>query len=81
MNVDPCAHPNFFTNVTTPKLSETQKQFCDNEITEDELFKTLKTFSKNKSPGLDENWGCDTLGGKKRAKIDWTLQTGDQLFC
>ena len=34
-------------------MSETQKQFCDTEITEDELLKTLKTFSKNKSPGLD----------------------------
>ena len=53
MNVDPSAHPDFFTNVTTPKLSETQKHFCDTELTEDELFKIIKTFSKNKSPGLD----------------------------
>ena len=53
VNVNPDAHPDFFTNVTTPKLTETEKQFCDTDLTEEELFKTLKTFSKNKSPGLD----------------------------
>ena len=39
--------------MNTPKLTEEQKQFCDLELTEKELFNTLKTFSKNKSPGLD----------------------------
>ena len=47
------ATPVFFNNVTIPKLTETQKQFCELDLTEEELFKVLKTFSKNKSPGLD----------------------------
>ena len=52
-NVEPGAFPHFFTNVTTPKLTEDQKDFCDTELTEEELLNVLKTFSKNKSPGLD----------------------------
>ena len=51
--VNPEAHPDFFTNADIPKLDENQKQFCDTILTEDELLKTLKNFSKNKSPGLD----------------------------
>ena len=39
--------------MNTPKLNEKQKQFCDLDLTEKEVFDTLKTFSKNKSPGLD----------------------------
>ena len=53
VNVNPNAHLFFFNNVTTPKLTENQKQFCDTDLTEEELLKTLKTFSKNKCPGLD----------------------------
>ena len=39
--------------MNTPKLTEEQKQFCELDLTEKEVFDTLKTFSKNKSPGLD----------------------------
>ena len=52
-NVDANLHPEFFRNVTTPKLSEEQKKICDAVLTIEELFKCLRTFSKNKSPGLD----------------------------
>ena len=51
--VDIFAHQEFFTNVTTPKLSEEEKEFCETELTIKELFKNLKCFQKNKSPGLD----------------------------
>ena len=53
INVNPSLHPEFFRNVTTPKLTENQKQFCDSKLTFQELFKCLESFSKNKSPGLD----------------------------
>ena len=52
-NVDLSLHPEFFRNVTTPKLSEEQKKLCEADLTTNELFKCLKTFRKNKSPGLD----------------------------
>ena len=52
-NVNSDEFPFFFENVTTPKLSEEQKEYCDKNLTENELFTTLKTFSKNKCPGLD----------------------------
>ena len=51
--VNPNYHPDFFTRVPAPKLTAQQKSFCDAKITLDELFKTLKSFRKNKSPGLD----------------------------
>jgi hypothetical protein len=53
-NVNPDHFPFFFNNITTPKLTEEQKAFCDTTLTENELFKTLKAFKRNKSPGLDE---------------------------
>ena len=49
----PNSHPDFFTSVSAPKLTAQQSSFCDANISQDELFKTLKSFSKNKSPGLD----------------------------
>ena len=52
-NVNAGTFPKFFQNVNTPKLTEEQKQFCESELTEKEVFDTLKSFSKNKSPGLD----------------------------
>ena len=52
-NVRLNAHQEFFDNVTTPKLSEEEKQFCETDLTLNELYKNLKTFQKNKSPGLD----------------------------
>ena len=51
--MDSSLHPEFFRNVTTPKLSEEQKRLCEADLTTNELFKCLKTFRKNKSPGLD----------------------------
>ena len=53
VNVKFDSYPHFFQNVNTPKLTEDQKRFCDSEISENELYETLKTFSKSKSPGLD----------------------------
>ena len=51
--VNPDAFPFFYQNHTIPKLSEEQKLNCDIDLTEEELFKTLKSFQKNKSPGMD----------------------------
>ena len=51
--VDPNTFPFFYQNPTIPKESEDQKLLCDAELTIEELFKTLKAFQKNKSPGLD----------------------------
>ena len=45
--------PIFFTNNKIPKLDNDQQILCDADITEKELYSTLKSFSKNKSPGLD----------------------------
>ena len=51
--VDPNINPHFFTAVPAPKLSEQQKQMCDDKLTKNELKKILKSFRKNKCPGLD----------------------------
>ena len=51
--VDPSNFPFFYENEGIPKLTEQQKQSCENDLTESELLKTLKSFNKNKSPGLD----------------------------
>ena len=51
--VDPSNFPFFYENEGIPKISEAQKQACDSELSESEIFKTLKCFNKNKSPGLD----------------------------
>ena len=51
--MNPDAFPHFFQNVNTPKLTENQKSFCDSELNEKEILSTLKSFSKNKCPGLD----------------------------
>ena len=53
MNVNLNFHREFFTNITAPKLSEQDKQFCETNLTIAELLKNLKSFRKNKSPGLD----------------------------
>jgi len=53
IQVDPSNFSFFYENDTIPKLSETQKQTCDDELIEAEVFQTLKSFNKNKSPGLD----------------------------
>ena len=43
-NVNPDAFPQFFQNVNTPKLTESQKSFCDSELTENEILSTLKSW-------------------------------------
>ena len=43
----------FLENDSIPKLSNEKKDFCEQVITEQELFATLKKFKKNKSPRLD----------------------------
>ena len=45
--------PFFYQNNSIPKLSQEQKTDCDKDLTIEELFRTLKSFKKNKSPGLD----------------------------
>ena len=52
-DVNPDNFPFFSANDHIPKLDEEQKQSCENELTEAELHETLKSFAKNKSPGLD----------------------------
>ena len=49
----PSSQPQFFENPNIPVLSSMQQDFCEKDITTDELLKTLKSFKKNKSPGLD----------------------------
>ena len=51
--VDPDNFPFFCENDNIPKLNQQQKNSCENDLTENELHKTLKSFSKNKSPGID----------------------------
>ena len=51
--VDPTAFPFFYQGGTIPQLTEEQKSMCDARLTVDELFKTLKAFKSNKSPGID----------------------------
>ena len=51
--VDPDNFPFFCEHDGIPKLNEQQKNSCEIDLTEAELHKTLKSFSKNKSPGLD----------------------------
>jgi hypothetical protein len=43
----------FTNNEAIPKITESQKQFCDSEITEEELTKCIKFFKNKKSPGTD----------------------------
>ena len=43
-----------FLNVdNVPKLTEDQKNSCEGILTEAELYNTLKSFKKNRRPGLD----------------------------
>ena len=51
--VDPENFPFFCREQNIPKLTEAEKNSCEHELTEAELYSTLKSFSKNKSPGLD----------------------------
>ena len=53
MAVSPASQPQFFQNPNIPLLNSIQKDFCDKDLTTNELLKTLQSFKKNKSPGLD----------------------------
>jgi len=44
---------NLFEGIQCPKLSETQKNFCDNSINETEILKNLKLLKNGKTPGTD----------------------------
>ena len=43
----------YLDNIEIPKLSIEEKNFCDGDLTIDECYDTLKTFSANKTPGND----------------------------
>ena len=43
----------FTSNSSIPKLDKEAQMKCEQELSEQELFSTLKAFKKNKSPGLD----------------------------
>ena len=43
----------YLDNIEIPKLSIKEKNFCDGDLTIDECYDTLKTFSANKTPGND----------------------------
>ena len=45
--------PSFLDKNIVPQLTENHRSLCEDNITMDELFKTLKAFKKDKSPGLD----------------------------
>ena len=44
---------NELLNKVDSKLTEEEKQLCDQEVSEDEIFKVLKLMKLNKSPGDD----------------------------
>ena len=52
-SVDTSKYSDFFESDKIPKLTESQKQSCESIITDSELYDTLKSFSKKRSPGLD----------------------------
>ena len=45
--VHPDNFPFFCENENIPKLNQQQKNSCENDLTENELHTTLKSFSKN----------------------------------
>ena len=51
--VNPWNFPQFLDSDKIPKLDDVKKAVCENDLTENELWNTLKSFKKNKSPGLD----------------------------
>ena len=52
-NLNRDLYPEFFSKIPGPKLTAQQNSFCDANITLGELLQVLKSFSRNKSPGLD----------------------------
>ena len=44
---------NFFSDVDIPKLSENQTKLCEENLTEKDLYNSLKSMQSDKSPGND----------------------------
>ena len=44
---------NFLNDLSIPSLSETQKQICEEELTEKDIYESMIGFDNNKSPGND----------------------------
>ena len=44
---------NFLNDLSIPCLSETQKQICEEELTEKDIYESMVSFDYNKSPGND----------------------------
>ena len=44
---------NFLSDLSIPSLSETQKQICEEELTEKDIYESMISFDNNKSPGND----------------------------
>ena len=43
----------FFSDVDIPKLSENQANLCEENLTEKDLYNSLKSMQSDKSPGND----------------------------
>ena len=43
----------FLNDLSIPPLSETQKQICEDELTEKDIYESMISFDNNKSPGND----------------------------
>ena len=44
---------NFLQDISIPTLTDNHKQICEEELTEKDIFESLKSFDNNKSPGND----------------------------
>ena len=44
---------NFLNDLSIPSSSETQKQICEEELTEKDIYESMISFDNNKSPGND----------------------------
>ena len=44
---------NFFHDADIPKLSENQARHCEENLTEKDLYNSLKSMQSDKSPGND----------------------------
>ena len=48
-----CDENDFINNQALPKLSDIQRTQCGGLMTENELFKSIKSLKNNKTPGTD----------------------------
>ena len=51
-NLDENSITRFLDKTNTKKLSNDQKEFLDKKLTRSELYQALKTFQRNKTPGI-----------------------------